>query len=317
MRWHAAFRCPHTCLVERVSDLEQRTGRMQYPSVVKSIRSRVPTAGGWTGTAVHYVHTREDLFRLYDDVESLSRYPSMIQQRIVGPGLAIFVLFDRGELLTAFAHRRLREKPPSGGVSVLSESVPVSPRLREFAIRLLGPLGWHGVAMLEFKQDERSGEPFLMEVNGRFWGSLQLAISAGVDFPYLAYQLAVGERPSVPHTYRIGVRNRWLLGDFDHLVIRLTNTARTLNLADSAPSKLRTILDFLKFVDPALHYEIVSADDPAPFLYELAHYVKAAVSATTARVSRTIGRRRAGSRASVSKPSNTVDRSSQFSRLAN
>ena len=88
-------------------------------------------------------------------------------------------------------------------------------------MRLLGPLGWHGVAMLEFKQDAAHREVFLIEVNGRFWGSLQLAIAAGVDFPYLTYQLAVGERPSVPRALPVGVKNRWLLGDLDHLLIRL------------------------------------------------------------------------------------------------
>jgi hypothetical protein len=49
------------------------------------------------------------------------------------------------------------------------------------------------VPMLEFKQDSRTGRPFLMEVNGRFWGSLQLALDAGVDFPYFVFQLAIGQ----------------------------------------------------------------------------------------------------------------------------
>ena len=135
-----------------------------------------------------------ELLRLYRKTDYLISAPSLVQQRIVGPGEGLFTLFDRGRLLTAFAHRRLREKPPSGGVSVLSESIAVDPDLRDAAIRLLGPLGWHGVAMLEYKRDARSGQRFLMEVNGRFWGSLQLAVDAGVDFPYLTYQLAWDRR---------------------------------------------------------------------------------------------------------------------------
>ena len=102
----------------------------------------------------------------------------------------MFALFDRGRLVAEFSHRRLREKPPAGGASVLSESLPVDPRLREFALRMLGPIGWHGVAMMEYKQDRRTGDFVLMEVNGRFWGSLELAVAAGVDFPFLACQLA-------------------------------------------------------------------------------------------------------------------------------
>jgi predicted ATP-grasp superfamily ATP-dependent carboligase len=52
-----------------------------------------------------------------------------------------------------------------------------------------------GVAMVEFKLDRRKGNAAkLIDVNGRFWGSLQLAILSGVDFPYYLYQLAVGDR---------------------------------------------------------------------------------------------------------------------------
>src|SRR4029077_21269913 len=133
--------------------------------------------------------------------------------------------------------RRLVENPPAGGASVLSESAPVEARLRDDAIRLLGPIGWHGVAMMEYKQDESTGAFFLMEVNGRFWGSLQLAIDAGVDFPFLAWQLATGQRPEVRRPYAVGVKNRWLCGDVDHLLLRLFRSERSLHLPAGAPSK--------------------------------------------------------------------------------
>jgi len=264
---------PRTRFVDGPGDL-RNVSVDEWPAVVKPVRSRVRTRDGWVGTRVHYVHSREDLLRLYEETDYLRQSPSLIQQRIVGPGLAIFVLFEHGRLVTDFAHRRLREKPPSGGASVLCESVPVDPRLRDFARRLLGPLGWHGVAMLEFKQDCRTGEVYLIEVNGRFWGSLQLAIAAGVDFPYLTYQLAIGERPIVPDGYRIGVKNRWLLGDLDHLVARLRHTAEALDLGPTAPSRMQATIEFLRLVEPGLSYEIISADDPGPFAFELSEYCR-------------------------------------------
>jgi predicted ATP-grasp superfamily ATP-dependent carboligase len=190
---------------------------------VKPARSRVLTPDGWLGTSVHYAHDESDLWRLYAEHDYLAGYPSLIQERIVGPGTGLFVLFEHGTLLTAFCHERLREKPPSGGVSVLCESVPVPTELTDDAVRLLGPLRWHGVAMLEYKRDLRTRDRFLIEVNGRFWGSLQLAVDAGVDFPYLGFQLALGRRPDVPATFRTGVQNRWLLGDLDNLLSRIFN----------------------------------------------------------------------------------------------
>ena len=282
---------PRTRLVEGLSDLYNTIEDFaDEPAVVKPVRSRVRTGAGWTATSVHYARSRAEIRNLFERTEHLQRFPSLVQQRIVGSGVAIFVLFEHGRLLADFAHRRLREKPPSGGASVLCESVAVDPRLREFAVRLLGPLGWHGVAMLEFKQDARTGDLYLIEVNGRFWGSLQLAIASGVDFPFMTYQLATGERPSVPRGYTVGIKCRWLLGDLDHLLIRLSRSAADLNLADCAPSKVRATLDFLKFVEPGLHYEILSPGDPAPVLQELSEYGRALLKGVTRRFQMRPGR---------------------------
>ena len=279
---------PQTLYVRRAAELRDVAGVLTYPVVAKSTRSRLSGAAGWIRTGVHYAASRDELERLFADVEYLRDHPSLIQQRIVGPGVAIFGLFDRGELLTAFAHRRLREKPPSGGASVLSESVAVDPRLRDYAVRLLGPLGWHGVAMLEFKQDAETGTPYLMEINGRFWGSLELAIAAGVDFPHLSVELAAGRRPEAPAEYRVGVKNRWLLGDLDCLLLRLAHSSHHLRLPDSAPSRLRSVLEFLEFSAPDLHYEIVSADDPGPFAFELRQYFRDAAAGVRRQIARTL-----------------------------
>jgi len=238
---------------------------------------------------VHYAESEADLWRLYEETDYLVTHPSLIQERVDGPGIGTFVLFEHGTLLTAFAHRRLREKPPSGGVSVLRESTVLDPRLAEHAVRLLAPLGWHGVAMLEYKQERRTGTPFLMEVNARFWGSLQLAIDAGVDFPHLVYQLARGERP-VAGPYRAGVKSRWLLGDLDHLLARLVHRDRDLHLPDSAPSKWQTVREFLRQGGPELHYEVLSRDDPRPFRHELRTYIETVTASALRRLRRITGR---------------------------
>jgi predicted ATP-grasp superfamily ATP-dependent carboligase len=263
---------PRSHVVDGLAALQSLVDRIDYPAVVKPARSRIRTGAGWIGTSVHYASSKADLRRLYEEREYLASYPSLIQQRIVGPGLGVFVLFSHGRLLTAFAHRRLREKPPSGGVSVLCESVPVDPDLRAQAVRLLKPLGWHGVAMLEYKQDARTGRAFLMEVNGRFWGSLQLAVDAGVDFPYLSFQLAAGGPLKLPDTYTVGIKSRWLLGDLDQLLIRLFE--RRADLPDGAPSVPRSLVEFAQLVRPRVRYDVMRPDDPMPAFRELHHYAR-------------------------------------------
>jgi predicted ATP-grasp superfamily ATP-dependent carboligase len=281
---------PRTEFVDGIAGLKRVIDAVRYPAVVKPVRSRIPTGAGWLPATVTYASSKDDLWRLYETTEYLASYPSLIQERIEGAGLGVFVLFDRGELLTAFAHRRLREKPPSGGVSVLRESVAVDAALRDHATRLLGPLGWHGVAMLEYKQDSRTGDAVLMEVNGRFWGSLQLPVDAGVDFPYYTYQLARGCSPEGPREYRTGVKSRWLLGDLDSLLLRLFRSDRDLRLPVSAPSRREALRDFLTFVEPDLHYEVVDRADPGPFLYEVTQYGKALSAGAGRRIAQGAGR---------------------------
>jgi predicted ATP-grasp superfamily ATP-dependent carboligase len=265
---------PRTHVIENRSGLAGVLDQIEYPAVIKPSRSRIRTNAGWLSASVQYAHDQAELLRLYRDVEYLSCHPTLIQERIVGPGVGVFVLCERGELRTAFAHRRLREKPPSGGASVLCESVALDPELLDHAMRLLGPLGWHGVAMMEFKQDQGTGQSFLMEVNGRFWGSLQLAIQAGVDFPFLSCQLALGQTIAAPLEYQVGVKSRWLLGDLDHLIIRLFHRAGDQHLAAGAPSRARALADFLVPVSPGLRYDVISADDRRPFLHEATQYAR-------------------------------------------
>ncbi|MBK5189762.1 MAG: ATP-grasp domain-containing protein, partial [Gemmatimonadaceae bacterium] len=192
-------------------------------------------------------------------------FPLLVQQRIVGPGIGIFLLVWDGALLATFAHRRLREKPPSGGVSVYSESVAADAELVERSQRLLEQLGWRGVAMVEYKRDAKTGVDYLMEVNGRFWGSLQLAIDAGVDFPALLVAAASGAPVPSVSSYRVGTRNRWWWGDVDHLLARWRSDAAALALPADAPSRWRATLDFLTFWHPHDHNEVFRVRDPRPF----------------------------------------------------
>ena len=276
---------PRTHVVQGRGTLHEVLGRIQYPAVVKPSRSRIQTNRGWIAATVKYANDELDLLRLYRDTEYLASYPALIQERVVGPGVGVFVLCDRGRLRAAFSHRRLREKPPSGGASVLCESIAIDPLLLDYAMRLLAPLEWHGVAMVEFKRDVRTGQPFLMEINGRFWGSLQLAIDAGVDFPYLSCQLALGETIATPVDYEIGARSRWLLGDLDHLVMRLFHKHAGQDLPDGAPSRARAIANFLQPIAARTRYDVIDAADPRPFVHEVRHYAKH-WSASAARLGR-------------------------------
>jgi predicted ATP-grasp superfamily ATP-dependent carboligase len=247
--------------------------RMRFPLVVKAAHSRERLSGKYVASSATYAKDLKELEAVLG-MAPYNRLRCLIQKRIRGKGIGIFLLARRGEILAKFAHRRIREKPPSGGVSVLCESIHPPAEALDAASRLISVNKWHGVAMVEFKWDDEENRPKLIEVNGRFWGSLNLAIQAGVDFPFLLYKLALGEKIEGPAEYRIGLKSRWELGDLDHLLIRLKRDPGHPSLSGPRVKKRDAIGAFLAdFFRPSVGHEVFNPNDPGPFLFEARAYV--------------------------------------------
>lgn len=257
---------PDTVVLDRADALAAAVlDSLSYPAVLKPARSVRPDAAPGAKFAVAYAR---DPAALRAAVASLpgAAFPVLLQRRIEGVGAGVFLLMDGDDVLAAFAHRRIRERPPSGGVSVCRESVDLPDDLRDAAAALLRGLGWSGVAMVEFKVEAATGTPYVMEVNPRLWGSLQLAIDAGVDFPVLLADRALG-RAREPPEYRVGVRSRWIWGEVDHFLARVR--ARAADGWRPALAEARACLgEQLRDRGPGTRLEILRRDDPRPFLRE-------------------------------------------------
>lgn len=245
----------------------------QYPVVLKPARSVSGDGAAGVKLSVTYAANRTELEARLREIPAAA-YPVLLQQRVTGPGMGIFLLRWGGRTIARFAHRRLREKPPSGGVSVYRESVPADAALLAQSEALLAHFGWEGVAMVEYKVDRRTGAAYLMEINGRFWGSLQLAVDAGVDFPNLLLAAARGAPPARPPEYRSGIRLRWWWGEVDHLAARLLHSDAELHLASDEPSRWRAILAVLLPWRPGDRAETFRWDDPWPFARETMNWFR-------------------------------------------
>lgn len=261
---------PQTVFVRQAKDLPGALSQLTYPVVLKPHRSRIRTEGRWVAAEVKYAHSAPEAERIVTAYEWLSRHPFLVQEYIRGQAQGVFALYNQSKPVVFFAHKRLREKPPSGGVSVLSESVELSPRLAEIAHKILERVKWHGVAMVEFKVAP-DGTPYLMEVNARFWGSLQLAIDCGVDFPWLLYQVATGQTPDRIDLYKVGIRSRWLLGDFLRLGRLLLGGG---GAGQTGSERWKAVLDFLHFFERNTRYEVNRWDDLKPFFFELGRLLR-------------------------------------------
>ena len=133
-----------------------------------------------------------------------------LQEYIEGRGYGFFSLFQDGEPVLCQMHERIWEYPVTGGPSVYARTV-CDRRLEELGLRLLRALRWNGVAMVEFRKAAVDGDYRLMEINPRFWGSLDLSIAAGADCPYLA---VCRDRDSVaPQMAVRSTRYLWVVPD--------------------------------------------------------------------------------------------------------
>lgn len=244
---HIGIPIPETFYITNLDQLSKLKDQLPYPVVIKP-----KTGAGAEG--IIYSPGQGNLIDDYLKVHH--RYPfPLIQEKIAGqgPGFgASFLMDENSNVMASFVHKRLREYPVTGGASTLRESV-LQDEVRQMGEALLKNLGWFGVAMVEFKYDFKDQTYKLMEINPRFWGSLALAVAAGVNFPYLLYKMACGKKFKPIENYKIGQRCRWLLpGDILHFI---HNPAR----AELKPG-------FFDFFDRQTTYDIISLKDPMPIL---------------------------------------------------
>ncbi len=137
--------------------------------------------------------TLKETAEKYREMDALQSDP-VIQEYIEGTDWGAALLYDgESRLVASFTYRSIRERPPGRGPTVYAEAV-YKPELIEMSHMLLSSLKWKGMAMVDFRQGA-DGEFRLLEVNPRFWGSLALAVQAGVDFPVLYYKAALGQLP--------------------------------------------------------------------------------------------------------------------------
>ena len=265
----AGFDTPETVVLGRPEAITSIPGSAFFPAVLKPHRSVVGSAEERNRCKVGISYA-EDRAACVARVRALpdAAFPVLLQRRVLGAGEGLFVLRQRGRTLALFAHRRLREKPPAGGVSVYRESIALDPALAAKGTRLLDALDWEGLAMVECKRDYHTGRHVFMEVNGRLWGSLQLATDAGVDFVALLLAAQRGKEVEPVTSYRVGTRSRWFWGDVDHLYLRLTRSPADLHLTNGSPTRLQALREFCRLRPAVDREEIWRWRDPLPFMVE-------------------------------------------------
>ena len=256
---------PRSALIVSIDELELLTTEFEFPVVVKPARSFGTHNKQRTQLSVDYAFSANELRA--KTTHALRFGAVLLQEYVGGQGVGIELIADNGEVVYAFQHRRLHEVPLTGGGSSLRISEAVDPALLNASSKLMHALAWHGVAMVEFKRNPGDGHFSLMEINGRFWGSLPLAIAAGADFPAMLFELmvdgAVHSRPPA----RTGIYGRSLARDlyWTELVLRREGPASLVNF----PSRKQILKDALLFLSPRHYLDVQAWRDPRPGIIDI------------------------------------------------
>ena len=216
-------RVPRMVQPASMAEAHAASTSLRFPVVLKWANPnevmRTLSAAGCRLDKTHYCYSQAELIDYLTPYQQVGIYP-LVQEYCAGYGLGQFVLMKDGQAHATFQHHRVHEWPPEGGFSSLCVSLPPQAHQAQMekSVALLRELDWEGIAMVEYRHDAATGESALMEINGRFWGSLPLAYHAGAAFPWLMYNLFGLERDMPAPAYRAGVRCRFMIPETKRLL---------------------------------------------------------------------------------------------------
>ncbi|HEY6769031.1 MAG TPA: ATP-grasp domain-containing protein [Candidatus Sulfotelmatobacter sp.] len=243
--------------------------QMAFPVVVKdrySVR--------WSGDravlgSVSYNYSRDEVeaavsvrLQVADDV--------LLQEFVPGVGIGFSCFMIEGEVFLPFQWERIREVDPRGSASSARKSIPLNDQLVALSSKLMKEIGFEGIAMVEYKKtaDKRM---VLMEINGRPWGSMALAVASGIDYPrYLIDWNLTGALPPRNVAYKPDIVCRRIVGELTHLSnLRAGKPSRW---PGAYPGFWRTLAKMAVQWPLPMHFDEAWLTDMRPALASLAHW---------------------------------------------
>jgi len=178
---------PATLVADSADEFRAGAQNFSYPAFVKVRRSAAAVGVKQVYSAAEAVAAASEFASRFH--LGPHEYP-LLQASVPGDDYCTTFLFDHGQPRATMTYHNLRTYPLKSGTGVLRETVS-APAMERTGGALLGSLGWHGVAEVDFRWDGVEAEPLLIEINPRFWGGLPQSVASGWDYPYLLYRLAI------------------------------------------------------------------------------------------------------------------------------
>lgn len=264
---------PTSYVISQFEDLERHRESFKFPLILKWDNPQETIAKlrpyGLPIFKTHYIDSYDELIDFLTPYQAANRYP-LIQHYCPGHGLGQFFLRHNGKIVQRFQHQRLHEWPPEGGTSTLCQALPLDAhkQLLQKSEALLDALDWQGVAMVEYRYDSESQQAYLMEINGRFWGSYPLAQQCGADFGWLLLAYAgLGMTPTA-NKPREALICRFMFPELRRLA-RVCFSPSRISDPYYRNTPLRDLLRFVGlFFHPKSRYYVFTLSDPCPLFHD-------------------------------------------------
>jgi D-aspartate ligase len=273
----AGVSIPRTLVVRGPQGIALIAEKVGYPCVVKPVKSVDWRKGNnWEkvgGRKAYLVENEAEFRKEYELIASITP-ELLVQEWIAGSNEKIVILGgyigDDGKPVAYFTARKLVQSPEDFGTGCIVEVVDL-PQIWEPTVRLCRALNYRGIAEVEYKKEEGTGEYKLIEINTRHWDWHRLGMANNVNVSWAAYcdltgQKYVSERPS-----KLGA-SKWIADD-----------ATLSYFLAGVYNRQIQMKSFFKKLSGRRQYGIFDWSDPAPFLY---NFLTTTIGATSKQIAR-------------------------------
>jgi len=232
---------PATFLPQTFKDARSLRNSLPYPVILKPQSG----SGGEGMTIAENAGEFESALQFFKEI-------FVVQEKIEGEDLELTILCDHGKAIAGSAYVSLRNAPLPFGPPVACRTI-TDDNLMQIGVRFLEGLGYHGVAHLDFRRDQRDSNPLLLDFNARLAGTNDTSLHSGIDFASMLFRMAIKQHVSPCFHYQIGREFRMLFpGELRHLA-QTHHKLRTIREL----LKLRGVTTELSFKDPLPHLALL------------------------------------------------------------
>lgn len=167
-------------------DIIKFTSTVGFPVLIKPTRSSF----GW---GIKKFNSLNPLLN-YFEKNKLYQKEYILQQFIIGSDINCNVFCEHGEVIC----HTIQESPVRYGVNFSPhDTIAFGPdeEVISEVRKVMRKFNWHGVANIDIRRDHRTKKFYILEINGRYWGSVIASLArAGMNFPDIAAHYALGNR---------------------------------------------------------------------------------------------------------------------------